>query len=179
MWPKARATGCLRWCRGRRARRGLSCMNIPTGRSVKCSGAGDHDANDTRCTCWTGCARGTVLRANVVNRQEAAARTRESPAGRRRAAGKDHRTGRAERQPHRGRGRRLKGAFFHHFPDRASYLLVLHRDFHDRILAEARAVLGDAQPGPTGCCGRRGPTSTPACGEARVRSLPWRHGRSR
>lgn len=40
-----------------------------------------------------------------------------------------------------------KGAFFHHFPDRASYLLVLHRDFHDRILAEARAVLDEVPPG--------------------------------
>ena len=40
-----------------------------------------------------------------------------------------------------------KGAFFHHFPDRASYLLVLHRDFHDRILAEARSVLESLPPG--------------------------------
>jgi TetR/AcrR family transcriptional regulator, transcriptional repressor for nem operon len=33
-----------------------------------------------------------------------------------------------------------KGAFFHHFPDRAQYLLALHREFHDRIRDEARAV---------------------------------------
>lgn len=40
-----------------------------------------------------------------------------------------------------------KGAFFHHFSDRATYLLVLHREFHDRILAEARTVTADVEPG--------------------------------
>ena len=29
-----------------------------------------------------------------------------------------------------------KGTFFHHFPDRTSYLLALHREFHDRINSE-------------------------------------------
>lgn len=83
----------------------------------------------------------------TVNRQEAAARTRESllDAGVRLAKT----TGLAGLSVNRivEEAGVSKGAFFHHFPDRASYLLVLHRDFHDRILAEARAVLGDAPPG--------------------------------
>lgn len=29
-----------------------------------------------------------------------------------------------------------KGTFFHHFGDRATYLVALHRDFHDRITTE-------------------------------------------
>lgn len=33
-----------------------------------------------------------------------------------------------------------KGTFFHHFGDRTSYLLELHRDFHERLLAEILAV---------------------------------------
>lgn len=40
-----------------------------------------------------------------------------------------------------------KGAFFHHFPDRANYLLALHREFHDRIRDEARAVHDGHPPG--------------------------------
>ena len=40
-----------------------------------------------------------------------------------------------------------KGAFFHHFPDRAAYLLALHRDFHDRILDETRGVMDTYPPG--------------------------------
>ncbi|MBV9515008.1 MAG: helix-turn-helix transcriptional regulator [Mycobacteriaceae bacterium] len=36
-----------------------------------------------------------------------------------------------------------KGTFFHHFTDRARYLLALHREFHDRLLSEiARATAG-------------------------------------
>lgn len=40
-----------------------------------------------------------------------------------------------------------KGAFFHHFPDRSSYLLAVHREFHDRIRDEARTVLEADPPG--------------------------------
>jgi TetR/AcrR family transcriptional regulator, transcriptional repressor for nem operon len=83
-----------------------------------------------------------------VTRQEAAARTRESllDAGVRLAKT----TGLAGLSVNRivEEAGVSKGAFFHHFPDRATYLLVLHRDFHDRILAEARAVLAEVPPGP-------------------------------
>lgn len=41
-----------------------------------------------------------------------------------------------------------KGAFFHHFPDRSSYLLALHREFHDRIRDEALQALEGETPGP-------------------------------
>ena len=82
-----------------------------------------------------------------MTRQEAAARTRESllDAGVRLAKT----TGLAGLSVNRivEEAGVSKGAFFHHFPDRASYLLVLHRDFHDRILAEARAVLDEVPPG--------------------------------
>jgi len=40
-----------------------------------------------------------------------------------------------------------KGSFFHHFGDRASYLVALHRDFHDRILTEALAIIEGSDPG--------------------------------
>jgi len=40
-----------------------------------------------------------------------------------------------------------KGAFFHHFPDRSSYLLALHREFHDRIRDEALKSLEGETPG--------------------------------
>lgn len=33
-----------------------------------------------------------------------------------------------------------KGTFFHHFGDRASYLLALHREFHDRLATQMRAA---------------------------------------
>ncbi len=83
----------------------------------------------------------------AVTRQEAAARTRESllDAGVRLAKT----TGLAGLSVNRivEEAGVSKGAFFHHFPDRASYLLVLHRDFHDRILAEARSVLDEVPPG--------------------------------
>lgn len=83
-----------------------------------------------------------------MTRQEAAARTRESllDAGVRLAKT----TGLAGLSVNRivEEAGVSKGAFFHHFPDRATYLLVLHRDFHDRILAEARAVLAEVPPGP-------------------------------
>jgi TetR/AcrR family transcriptional regulator, transcriptional repressor for nem operon len=40
---------------------------------------------------------------------------------------------------------RSKGAFFHHFPDRESYLVELHRRLHDEMEAEMRA-LGEGLP---------------------------------
>jgi TetR/AcrR family transcriptional regulator, transcriptional repressor for nem operon len=40
-----------------------------------------------------------------------------------------------------------KGTFFHHFGDRASYLLALHREFHDRLTAGIRAVIDGMAPG--------------------------------
>jgi AcrR family transcriptional regulator len=40
-----------------------------------------------------------------------------------------------------------KGTFFHHFGDRASYLLALHREFHDRLLAEIDRATSGLAPG--------------------------------
>jgi TetR/AcrR family transcriptional repressor of nem operon len=40
-----------------------------------------------------------------------------------------------------------KGTFFHHFPDRVSYLVALHRRFHDALLDEVLSVVGDMTPG--------------------------------
>ena len=40
-----------------------------------------------------------------------------------------------------------KGTFFHHFGDRASYVLALHREFHDRLLTEIRKATGELEPG--------------------------------
>ena len=40
-----------------------------------------------------------------------------------------------------------KGTFFHHFPDRVSYLVALHRRFHDALLDEVLAVVADMTPG--------------------------------
>lgn len=38
-----------------------------------------------------------------------------------------------------------KGTFFHHFPDRAAYLVELHRTFHDDVAREVAAVV-DGMP---------------------------------
>jgi TetR/AcrR family transcriptional regulator, transcriptional repressor for nem operon len=40
-----------------------------------------------------------------------------------------------------------KGTFFHHFGDRASYLLALHRDFHERLLVEILDSIDGLPPG--------------------------------
>jgi AcrR family transcriptional regulator len=40
-----------------------------------------------------------------------------------------------------------KGTFFHHFGDRASYLIALHREFHDRLLSEIERVTAGMTPG--------------------------------
>jgi TetR/AcrR family transcriptional repressor of nem operon len=41
-----------------------------------------------------------------------------------------------------------KGTFFHHFGDRATYLVELHRSFHDQIFDQTLASVGDISPGP-------------------------------
>jgi TetR/AcrR family transcriptional regulator, transcriptional repressor for nem operon len=40
-----------------------------------------------------------------------------------------------------------KGTFFHHFGDRASYLLALHREFHERLTAQIEAAVAGMPPG--------------------------------
>lgn len=40
-----------------------------------------------------------------------------------------------------------KGTFFHHFGDRASYLLALHREFHDRLADQIQAAITGLPPG--------------------------------
>ena len=42
---------------------------------------------------------------------------------------------------------RSKGAFFHHFPDRDSYLVELHRRLHDEMWDRMRELGGDLEPG--------------------------------
>lgn len=40
-----------------------------------------------------------------------------------------------------------KGTFFHHFGDRAGYLVALHREFHDRLFGEIAEKVADLPPG--------------------------------
>ena len=40
-----------------------------------------------------------------------------------------------------------KGSFFHHFGDRASYLLALHREFHDGIAQDIDQAIAGIPPG--------------------------------
>jgi TetR/AcrR family transcriptional regulator, transcriptional repressor for nem operon len=40
-----------------------------------------------------------------------------------------------------------KGTFFHHFGDRASYLLALHREFHERLISQIQAAIDGLAPG--------------------------------
>jgi AcrR family transcriptional regulator len=40
-----------------------------------------------------------------------------------------------------------KGTFFHHFPDRVSYLVALHRRFHDALYDEVMSVVSAMTPG--------------------------------
>jgi TetR/AcrR family transcriptional regulator, transcriptional repressor for nem operon len=40
-----------------------------------------------------------------------------------------------------------KGTFFHHFGDRASYLLALHREFHERLTIQVQAAIDGMPPG--------------------------------
>jgi len=40
-----------------------------------------------------------------------------------------------------------KGTFFHHFPDRVSYLVALHRRFHDVLYDEVMSAVAGMAPG--------------------------------
>jgi AcrR family transcriptional regulator len=40
-----------------------------------------------------------------------------------------------------------KGTFFHHFGDRSSYIIDLHREFHDRLFDQIRAAMHGLEPG--------------------------------
>jgi TetR/AcrR family transcriptional repressor of nem operon len=40
-----------------------------------------------------------------------------------------------------------KGTFFHHFGDRATYLLALHREFHERLVTQIQAAIAGMSPG--------------------------------
>ncbi len=40
-----------------------------------------------------------------------------------------------------------KGTFFHHFADRAGFLVAVHREFHDRLFAEITEAVADLPPG--------------------------------
>jgi TetR/AcrR family transcriptional repressor of nem operon len=40
-----------------------------------------------------------------------------------------------------------KGTFFHHFPGRVSYLVALHRRFHDVLFDEVMSAIGEVPPG--------------------------------
>ena len=40
-----------------------------------------------------------------------------------------------------------KGTFFHHFPDRVTYLVALHRRFHDALFDEVVSVIDGMTPG--------------------------------
>lgn len=42
---------------------------------------------------------------------------------------------------------RSKGAFFHHFPDRDSYLVELHKRLHDEMWGRMWELAGDLAPG--------------------------------
>ena len=42
---------------------------------------------------------------------------------------------------------RSKGAFFHHFPDRDSYLVALHRQLHDGMWDRMAELVADMPPG--------------------------------
>ncbi|GAB0101605.1 hypothetical protein JMUB6875_05690 [Nocardia sp. JMUB6875] len=40
-----------------------------------------------------------------------------------------------------------KGSFYHHFPDRRSYVIALHRRYHEELTAAIFAAVGDRPPG--------------------------------
>ncbi|WP_216918177.1 TetR/AcrR family transcriptional regulator [Nocardia noduli] len=40
-----------------------------------------------------------------------------------------------------------KGSFYHHFPDRRSYVIALHRRYHDALAELITARVGDIPPG--------------------------------
>src|ERR1700748_995661 len=89
----------------------------------------------------------TVPTRQTGGRKEAMARTREPliDAGLRLA----ERTGLAGLSVNLivGEAGVAKGTFFHHFGDRASYLLALHREFHDRLADQMQAATVSIPPG--------------------------------
>ena len=68
-----------------------------------------------------------------------------------------------------------KGTFFHHFPDRVSYLVALHRRFHDVLFDEVTRRSATSHRARTDLAPRRAPTSTPACATAVSRHCCWKH----
>lgn len=92
-------------------------------------------------------AAGRTISQPLTRRQESAARTRHAliDAGLRLA----ERTGLGGLSINLlvEEARVSKGTFFHHFGDRASYLVALHRDFHDRVLTEILAAIDGLEPG--------------------------------
>src|ERR1700742_1474311 len=88
----------------------------------------------------------TVPARPTGGRKEAMARTRESliDAGLRLA----ERTGLAGLSVNLivGEAGVAKGTFFHHFGDRASYLLALHREFHERLTTQIQAAIDGMAP---------------------------------
>ncbi|GAB2543110.1 TetR/AcrR family transcriptional regulator [Nocardia heshunensis] len=40
-----------------------------------------------------------------------------------------------------------KGTFYHHFPDRRSYIVALHRRYHEELATVILAAIGDRPPG--------------------------------
>ena len=89
----------------------------------------------------------TVPAMPTGGRKEAMARTRESiiDAGLRLA----ERTGLAGLSVNLivGEAGVAKGTFFHHFGDRASYLLALHREFHERLATQLQPAIAGVPPG--------------------------------
>src|SRR6201997_1336478 len=89
----------------------------------------------------------TVPTRPTSGRKEAMARTRESliDAGLRLA----ERTGLAGLSVNLivGEAGVAKGTFFHHFGDRASYLLALHREFHERLATQLQPAIAGVPPG--------------------------------
>ena len=72
-----------------------------------------------------------------------------------------------------------KGTFFHHFGDRASYLLALHREFHERLAVQVQAAIDGMPPGRDRLTAIANTYSTAAYATAASGPCCWRHARSR
>jgi TetR/AcrR family transcriptional regulator, transcriptional repressor for nem operon len=98
---------------------------------------------------WSQGGKSPIGSTQMTSRQIAAAQTRQGliDAGLRLA----ERTGLAGLSINLlvGEAHVSKGTFFHHFGDRASYLLALHRDFHERVFAEILQAIDGLEPGPS------------------------------
>jgi TetR/AcrR family transcriptional regulator, transcriptional repressor for nem operon len=98
---------------------------------------------------------GRSVNVSLVTMADATATTRQASAARTRTALIDAGLRLAERTGLTGLSINLlvdeakvsKGTFFHHFGDRASYLLALHREFHDRLLSEIERATASLSPG--------------------------------